>query len=152
MCERAAAATSWLAWSGVLKPASTAIPACSAARTIPAQPEPLDRLTDTKSGALRHARTAWGRANGSGSTSEDVVNPTGSRGAAARIASTAASHAAAAIVWAAAGIARVHMDRERSGPPSGTANASAASSAGLSGTAAFSLRVRPPFRHAMTIA
>ena len=133
----------------MLKPASTAIPACSAARTIPAQPS-SDRLTDTKSGALRHARTAAARANGSGSTSEDVVNPTGSRGAAARIASTAASHAAAAIVW------RPRASRgctwTANAPARRTANASAASSAGLSGTAAFSLRVRPPFRHAMTIA
>ena len=88
------------------------------------------------------------RANGSGSIASAVESPTGRRGAARRIAATAASQARALHRLRAAGVARVQVHREGAGVR--TASASAASSAALSGTAGCSPRVRPPLRHAFT--
>lgn len=68
--------------AGVARPASTAIPACNAARAIPAQPS-SDRFTDTKSGCRCQALTAAARAKGSGSIASEVEpnGQTGNRGA-----------------------------------------------------------------------
>ena len=65
-----------------------------------ARPAELGQVDRDEVGRRRHARTAAARANGSGSIAADVDSPTGNPGAAARIAATTASHAAAAIVWA----------------------------------------------------
>ncbi len=101
-------------------PASAAIPA--AARIPASLPGPgSDRLTDAKSGRaagarLAHSATAACRASGSRPVIHSPVDtPTGTPGHAWRIAATAAPMSAALQRLAAAGAARVHVDRFRSG-------------------------------------
>jgi hypothetical protein len=93
-------------------------------------------------------RTAAARAKGSGSIVSEVESPTGRPGAPARTAATAASHACASRVWAPR--ASRGCTCTANAPALRTAIASAASSAGDSGTAGCSARVRSPFRQAFS--